>query len=232
MLDEKQRAQVDRQRRKHFHRSYKVDLDLSCGPLHGFAVNSRVWRPDVTSAIELAKYLGSTALRPRLQRTRVLDMCTGTGIQAVAAAKQGCASITVVDISIDAVVNACRNLVTQVPNTPMQIVIGDLFERVPKGERFDVIICNHPFFEGEPNGQIARCMMDPGNLIRRFLREAPNYLTKDGVIVTAFLHQAGPTNDPCRVAEEEGLAVEEVAHMLLDSGVQRGPFSIYEIQPE
>jgi methylase of polypeptide subunit release factors len=234
MLSAAQQEQVEKQRKRHFHKTYAFDLELGCGVVHGFVVERRVWRPDVTSAIVLAKYLGSQRSKNLFSceayQHRVLDMCTGSGIQAVVAALQGASHVTAVDITPAAVANACLNLVTHAPDTSMSVIRSDLFDRVPEGERFDVIICNHPFFEGVPDGQIARCMLDPGDLVVRFFREAPRYLAPGGFIVTPFLHMAGPTNDPRRVAEEQGLRVEEVVRVILAEGMQRGLFSVYEIQ--
>ncbi|MBB1247029.1 methyltransferase, partial [Streptomyces durbertensis] len=67
---------------------------------------------------------------------RVLDMCTGTGVLALRAARLG-AEVTAVDISRRAVL--CARLNARLAGLPVTVRRGDLLAGLPPGERFDVL---------------------------------------------------------------------------------------------
>jgi len=76
----------------------------------------------------------------------VLDLCTGSGILAIAAALRGARAVTAVDVSRRAVatvrVNALLNRVR------VRAVRGDLFDAVGD-QRFDAIVTNPPYVPSE-----------------------------------------------------------------------------------
>jgi len=76
---------------------------------------------------------------------RLLDMGTGSGVCAVFAAQRGY-EVTAVDVNPEAVrfarINALMNRVE------VDLRQGDLFEPV-RGERFEFVLFNPPFFRGE-----------------------------------------------------------------------------------
>ena len=63
----------------------------------------------------------------------VLDMCTGSGILAVTAAKEG-AEVTAVDILPDAVECARRNVRLNGVGDRVEVLEGDLFAPIKKGD--------------------------------------------------------------------------------------------------
>ena len=76
------------------------------------------------------------------ERSRVLDLCAGSGILAVVAAQSGAGRVTAVDISRRAVIATRLN--SRLNGVRVRTVRGDLFAAVP-GERFDVIVSNPPY---------------------------------------------------------------------------------------
>ncbi len=79
---------------------------------------------------------------------RILDMGTGSGIVAIRAAQLG-AVVTAVDINPEAVRCARINVLLNRLEDRVRVVEGDLFEPV-RGERFDRILFNPPFYRQTP----------------------------------------------------------------------------------
>jgi release factor glutamine methyltransferase len=79
---------------------------------------------------------------------RVLDMGTGSGVQAIVAAGLG-AQVVAVDVSAEAVRCACINALLNGMEKRIEVREGDLFAPVA-GERFDLVLFNPPFYHGQP----------------------------------------------------------------------------------
>lgn len=115
---------------------------------------------------------------------RVLDLCTGSGVVAVAAALAGAGDVTAVDVSRRAVVTAALN--ARRNGVRVKAVRGDLFSAAG-GRRFDVITANPPYLpSASPSlprrgreraweaGPAGRAVLD------RICREAPAHLRPGG----------------------------------------------------
>jgi release factor glutamine methyltransferase len=85
---------------------------------------------------------------------RVLDLGTGSGVGAVFAARRG-ATVTAVDINPAAVRCARVNAILNNLEDRIEARLGDLFEPV-KGERFDLILFNPPYYRGTPKDHLDR----------------------------------------------------------------------------
>ena len=73
---------------------------------------------------------------------RVLDLCTGTGVLAVAAACAGAGHVTAVDISLRAALAARFN--TMIRGLPVRVVRGNVLKFLA-GQQFDVVLANPPY---------------------------------------------------------------------------------------
>lgn len=116
-----------------------------------------------------------------------LDLCTGSGVLAIAAAQLGCGRVVAVDVSRRAVmavrVNALINRVN------VRAVRGDLFEPV-RGQRFDLIVSNPPYLPtpgGElPQGGLARAWeggLDGRSFLDRICSGVRDHLRPGGVLM-------------------------------------------------
>lgn len=80
----------------------------------------------------------------RNKLSKVLDMCTGSGILAISIAKYTDASkITAVDISEKALDVAEKNAISNDVNTKIKFIKSDMFKNI--SEKFDLIISNPPY---------------------------------------------------------------------------------------
>lgn len=107
----------------------------------------------------------------------VLDMGTGSGIGAIAAARRG-ARVVAVDISPEAVRCARINVLLNRVEDRVEVRYGDLFEPV-RSERFDLVLFNPPFYTGAPRAQWELAWRSEG-VLDRFARDLPTVLTPSG----------------------------------------------------
>ena len=140
---------------------------------------------------------------------RVLDVCSGSGVLAITAARGG-AQATAVDISLRAVL--CTRLNARLNGVRVRAVRGDLLAAVGD-EQFDAIVSNPPYLPGDPElpqsgaqrawegGHDGRALLD------RLCEQAPRHLAPRGVllVVHSSLCRTDSTLDRLR---DQGLRAE------------------------
>jgi release factor glutamine methyltransferase len=115
---------------------------------------------------------------------RVLDIGTGSGALAVAAARGGAASVTAVDLSLRSVATTWLN--SRLHRVCCTVRHGDLFAPVT-GQQFDLIMANPPYVPAAttvlPRHRIARCWdggLDGRTVLDRICAEGPALLAPRG----------------------------------------------------
>ncbi|MBN2325036.1 MAG: methyltransferase [Spirochaetes bacterium] len=124
-------------------------------------------------------------------KERVLDMGTGSGVLAVAAALR---AETVVAIDIDPAAVRCAALNADINNVTdrIRVLKGDLFSPLGRNDRFDVILFNPPYFEGRIKRPFDHALYDPDKrMLRRFFEEAGGHLASSGYIQMVYSSLAG-----------------------------------------
>lgn len=137
-------------------------------------------RPETEELIEDAK---------RLAPTRVLDLCTGSGILGITLQKELSASVVAGDISSEALRVARRNADRH--RATIQLIESDLFEHIEGA--FDLIITNPPYIDAKvlPELEVARyepvLALDGGagglEIYQRIIPEARSYLNDGGTLL-------------------------------------------------
>jgi release factor glutamine methyltransferase len=169
-----------------------------------------VLRPPSDAALlggVMARHVGDLAGRA------VLDLCTGTGILGLTAARLG-ARATAVDISRRAVVNARLN--ARLNRLELEVLRGDLF--APVGDRrFDLIVSNPPYIPAPPDAETrgAARAWDAGpegrELLDRICDRAAEHLRPGGRVLLVHSSLARPEETERRLAAhglEPGVAAE------------------------
>ncbi|HLJ66370.1 MAG TPA: HemK2/MTQ2 family protein methyltransferase [Chloroflexota bacterium] len=148
------------------------------------AVLPDVFNPALFRSSELLTECVLSSLSPG---TRLLDMGTGSGVTAVAAARQG-ASVVAVDISPAACRCARINTLLNGVECRVDVRQGDLFEPVGS-EKFDIITFNPPFFPGTPSApwEVAWRSDD---VIARFLSGVQERLAPEGRVLVVLSSDA------------------------------------------
>jgi release factor glutamine methyltransferase len=151
-----------------------------------------------------AALLGGVMARHRgeLAGAEALDLCTGTGILGLTAARLG-ARATAIDLSRRAVLNARLN--ARLNGLELEVLRGDLFEPV-RGRRFDLIVSNPPYIPAPP-GDAPRGearAWDAGPDGREFLDRicdaAPGHLKPGGRVLLVHSTLARPEETERRLA--------------------------------
>jgi release factor glutamine methyltransferase len=164
-----------------------------------------VFRPRPDSWM-LARALAAEGLA---SGSRVLDVCTGSGVLAITAAQCG-AHATAVDISRRAVL--CAHLNARLNGVRIRALRGDLLSAVGD-ECFDAIVSNPPYLPGDPElptsgpqrawegGHDGRALLD------RLCAQAPRHLAPGGVLLVVHSSLSG-TDATLNMLREQGLHAE------------------------
>ena len=130
---------------------------------------------------------------------RVLDMGTGSGIQAITAKKDySDAEVFGADINPMAIDLATEN--AELNDVEVKFFVSDLFERF-QDQKFDLIIFNAPYLPSEPP-------LDPiwsggEKFIMKFIKLAKAYLNPDGRILFVYSSKSPVKFEHKIVAQEK-----------------------------
>ena len=151
----------------------------------------------------------------------VLDIGSGGGALAVAAARAGARSVTAVDLSLRSVAATWLN--SRLARVPVRVRRGDLFAPVA-GRRFGLVLSNPPYVPAAtselPRHRKARCWdagPDGRALLDRICAGVPDVLTPDGVVL--LVHSA-VCDTACTLdaLHRAGLAARELARVTVPFG--------------
>src|SRR5215217_46899 len=158
--------------------------------------------------------------QPQLRGGTVLDVCTGSGVLAIAAALAGARRVTAVDVSARAVI--CARVSARLNGVRVEALRGDLLAAVP-GRRFDVIVPNPPYLPGEDGelpargrGRHTEAGASGRALLDRLIDAAPAHLQPGGVLLVTHssINGEAATLERIRAAGLEPAVAERRSGML------------------
>ena len=206
----------------------KPVVEAVCG--HGIVVLPEVFNPVVFRTGEyFARFLRAELAIDDQPPLEILDLGTGSGVLAVVCASLGHA-VVATDLNPKAV--ECARINARPFGSQIDVRQGDLFEPVT-GERFDVIVWNPPFFEGQPTSLFDLSWRSSG-AIDRFASEATDYLRPDGRIFFVWSSQSPESTLVQRLAKgnlrtrrlrSTDLGVETVSIYEIVAGIGRSDVS-------
>lgn len=143
------------------------------------------------STIENSAYIGSDSfdlakyLPFNFNAAKVLDLCSGTGIQAILLARSA-KKIIGVELSREVANIARFNVVLNNVENKVKILQGDLYE-VVKNKKFDLVVSNPPFVpvpDTLPYGLWGKGGADGLLIQKKIFTNINDYMTKNGIGLT------------------------------------------------
>ncbi|TDD56946.1 methyltransferase domain-containing protein [Nonomuraea terrae] len=169
--------------------------------------------PGVMPIARLSHLLGEAVLAEVREGDRVLDMGTGSGVNAILAASKA-AEVLAVDVNPAAVEAARRNAERNGVADRVEVRLSDVYEAVDG--RFDLIVFDPPYRWFTPRDASELAGADPGyRAMTAFFRGARAHLTPGGRMLIGF-GTSGDLDHLRGLAREEGFATEVVAHRALE----------------
>jgi release factor glutamine methyltransferase len=165
--------------------------------------------PEVMPITPISHLLGEQVVSEARPGERVLDMGTGSGVNAILAARQG-AEVLAVDVSPRALDAAQANADQNGVDDRVEVRRSDVFSDVDG--TFDLIVFDPPFRWFKPRSLMESVMADEGyQAMTRFFREAREYL-KDSGRMLIFFGTSGDLGYLQRLMAENGFEWKPVAH--------------------
>jgi len=129
----------------------------------------------------------------KLARGKTLDIGTGSGVQAFAAAESGAVSeVVAVDVNPEAVRRLKMEVDRRISEGSIKkgriaVLESDMFARV-EGEAFDTIICNPPYLPNDARAEDIALDGGPGGFewSERFLTSAKRHIAPNGKLLFLF----------------------------------------------
>lgn len=157
-----------------------------------FYGNEFIVTNDVLSPRQDTEILVEETLKRTKNKSRVLDLCTGSGAIAISVALNTSASVFATDISEKALLVAKQN--ASKLNANVSFIQSDLFSGL-KHQRFDIIVSNPPYIKTDDISQLdeevknfdPKLALDGGysglDFYQKIIEQAPLHLTKKGTIL-------------------------------------------------
>jgi len=110
----------------------------------------------------------------------VLDVGSGSGIQALSALNAGASSVSASDIDSASILHLKKL------NKKIRVIKSDLFDNIK--DKYDLIVFNPPYLPEDKNEDKESALATTGGkkgdeIILRFLKQAKSHLNKNGIIL-------------------------------------------------
>ena len=141
----------------------------------------------------------------------VLDMGTGSGIQAITAGHKA-SKVIAIDINPEAVKFARINVKANNLGNTIFILEGDLFAPLKQQPLFNTVLFTPPYMDGSPKTDFEHALYDRNKqLIRRFFKDAGDYIKPNGYIQMLYSSISGQ-DLALEIAEQLGWKYTVIAH--------------------
>jgi release factor glutamine methyltransferase len=203
---------AERIRQWHENAYQAAKADAGSGQTFSYLGRTLVVPPEVQAITGMSHLLGEAILTEVCESDRVLDMGTGSGVNAILAASKA-TEVVAVDINPHAVAAARRNAERNGVADYIQVRQSDVFRDVD-GE-FDLIVFDPPFRWFAARDVLEIATTDENyRTLTRFFRSVRQHLTDRGRILI-FFGTSGDLTYLRRLFKEEGFRAEVLAQQNL-----------------
>jgi release factor glutamine methyltransferase len=184
--------------------------------------------PDVQPITGMSDLIGRAVLAEVRETDRVLDVGTGSGVNAILASSKATA-VVAVDVNPHAVDAARANAALNGVADRIVVVEGDLFDAVDG--RFDLVVFDPPFRWFAPRDLRERNTTDEDyQTLTAFFRQVPERLTEDGRILL-FFGTSGDAEFVDKLIRESEFFVEKLASRRLEKEGLEVEYFTYRLTP-
>ena len=146
-------------------------------------------------------YLLQKQVKKYAKDESVLDIGSGSGIQAKTAIKAKAKSVLATDINQEAVLH--------LKSKGINAIKSNLFSNIKKNKKFDLIVFNPPYLPEEKREDKETYLFTTGGkrgdeLIIKFLKQAKSHLNKNGIILIV-LSSLTPKNKILSLMEKQDM---------------------------
>jgi methylase of polypeptide subunit release factors len=129
---------------------------------------------------DMSSYFVAKALPVYLGGKRVLDVCSGSGLQSLLCAVRGAAQVLGLELHEEAVIASRANAILNGIDGKVEFRQSNVLASLRKGERFDFVVCNTPYAPVIEGPDAPSSLEEIGNsVLLRLLRALPDHLSED-----------------------------------------------------
>ena len=141
---------------------------------------------------DLSTIVVARALPVSLEKERVVDVCSGSGVQSLLCAQRGAAAVVGLEIDPDAVEIARTNAVLNALDERVEFRISDGLGALKPDEKFDFVVCNTPYSPTISPSLRVSSSADVGNVVLMTLLETlPAHLSENAHGILALWRTVG-----------------------------------------
>jgi methylase of polypeptide subunit release factors len=127
----------------------------------------------------MSSYFVAKALPTYLGDKRVLDVCSGSGLQSLLCAVRGATQVLGLELHEEAVIASRANAILNGVDSRVEFRQSDVMVSLEKEERFDFVVCNTPYAPVIEGADSPSSLEEIGNsVLSPLLKDLPHHLSE------------------------------------------------------